>query len=87
MFQNNFPNMNFNQMNQNFNYNILNPMMNNLMINQMNYMPFNQMNPNLMNDFQSQTEEEDYIYLFDINKHLMEEYHRRLNFIADQKKK
>ena len=87
MFQNNIPNMNFNQMNQNFNYNILNDMMNNPMLNQMNYMPFNQMNPNLMNDFQSQTEEEDDIYLFNINKNLMEEYHRRLNIIADQKKK
>jgi len=87
MFQNNIPNMNFNQMNQNFNYNILNAMMNNPMLNQMNYMPFNQMNPNLMNDFQSQTEKEDDIYLFNINKQLLEEYHSRLNFIADQKKK
>ena len=73
--------------NPNFNYNILNPMINNLLLNQMIYMPFNQMNPNLRNEIQSQTEDKDYICLFDINKYILNMYHTPLNYIADQKKK
>ena len=99
MFQNNIYKMYFNQVNPIFNYNQINPMMmmmNNEEQNQMNNIPYNQMNQILMNNIMLQNhinnnniqynnQKEEDMYIFNMPKEYYEIYDKSLYNISDQK--